>query len=367
MTKHKRENKIMVLGAYGTFGRIITNSLVQDEYLVIGLGRDKAKLSQLQQELNSKYLEILEHELKGENLLDILHKFKPKVVINTCGPYIKGDYQIITQCVKADINYIDLSDNRDYVCQAQAKLKYLIKNKRLSIIVGASTVPALSSAVVSAYRNKFSKLESLVYGISPGQKSPRGLATTKSILSYLGKRFGKKHNRFGWQGLYLAKFPNIGSRTMGFCDIPDLDLFPSYYNVKNIKFSAGMESKALHLCMWVCSWLVRLKIIRFTPGHARYLLKMSHWFDVFGSDNGGMHVKLSGLDKNLEKLTIKWFLEAYNGCGPQVPCVPSVFLAKNIVNQKFNKYGVMPCIDLISLEEYMHELKDFEVKLFMFE
>ena len=88
-----------------------------------------------------------------------------------------------------------------------------------------------------------------MYGISPGQKTPRGLATVKAVLSYIGKPIKYLHEnkiRYGWQNIYMQKYPILGNRWMGNCDIPDLDLFPKKFDIKSIKFSAGMENIILH-------------------------------------------------------------------------------------------------------------------------
>jgi len=45
---------------------------------------------------------------------------------------------------------------------------------------------------------------------------------------------------------------------MGNCEVPDFDIFPDQYKIKKILFSAGMESKILHLNIWLASWLIRI-------------------------------------------------------------------------------------------------------------
>ena len=108
-------------------------------------------------------------------------------------------------------------------------------------------------------------MKSLRFGISPGQKTERGLATTKAILSYVGKplkpfpnEFGKAlHQVFGWQNIYRQTYPELGQRWMANCDVPDLDLLPKQYGLKEIHFSAGMELSIVHLGIWALSGLVR--------------------------------------------------------------------------------------------------------------
>jgi hypothetical protein len=90
------------------------------------------------------------------------------------------------------------------------------KTAGVAVISGASTVPGLSSAVLERYKNDFQWIKTLRYGISPGQP--------------LNSISGNK-KRYGWQDLYRQKYPVIGKRWMANCDVPDIDLFPSYYNI----------------------------------------------------------------------------------------------------------------------------------------
>ena len=84
---------------------------------------------------------------------------------------------------------------------------------------------------------------------------------------------------------------------MSNCDIPDLDLFPQHYAIKSIQFSAGLENSVLHFGLSLFSWLVRLKLPLNLAKHANLFLKLSHYFDKFGSADGGMHMLLTGKDK----------------------------------------------------------------------
>ncbi len=170
------------------------------------------------------------------------------------------------------------------------------------VVSGASTVPGLSSAVLEHFRSEFAEIDSLKFGISPGQQAERGLATTQGILSYVGKPLkpfpGHRHTVYGWQDLYRQPYPDIGKRWMANCDIPDLDLLPERYGIKSIQFSAGLELSALHLGLWGLSWLVRAGLPLNLPRFAKPMLAASNWFNGMGSADGGMHVIITGKDRD---------------------------------------------------------------------
>ena len=87
--------------------------------------------------------------------------------------------------VNAELQLARLTQiGREYVCGIKT-LDQAARQARVSIISGASTVPALSSAVIESAQHKFASISAMHYGIATGAKTPRGLATTKAILSYI--------------------------------------------------------------------------------------------------------------------------------------------------------------------------------------
>ena len=353
-------SKVLILGGYGNFGQRKAERLTKAGIAVIIAGRNKEKAEKLATRLNAEAATFdVNKELDSQ-----LKSLKPKVVINTCGPFQNADYSVAKTCIENGVHYIDLADGRDFVNGISA-LDREAKAKNVLVISGASTVPGLSSAVLEKFKNEFSEIDSLVYGITPGQKASRGLATTQGILTYLGKPLksvvGNK-TRYGWQDIYRQEYPELGKRWMANCDIPDLDLFPQKYGIKSIQFSAGMENTFLHLSIWAISWLKRFGLPVKLENHAELLLKLSHLFDWLGTADGGMHMIMRGKDRGGEQNEKKWFIIAKNGDGPQIPCVPAIVLAKKIISDKLAFTGAMPCVGMVTLEEYMVELEGFDIE-----
>ncbi len=361
-------NPVLILGGYGNFGSRIAATLVKDNISIIIAGRERQKAEALRNKLKNNAAEntitiaVFDANQELDKQLSLL---KPSIVINTIGPFQTTDYSIAKICIKHNVHYIDLADARDFVTGITC-LDSLAKENNVLVVSGASTVPGLSSAVLDHYKNDFSSIDSLIYGISPGQKAPRGLATTESILTYLGKPLKPwgSHNQtcFGWQDIYRQAYPELGKRWMANCDIPDLDLFTDKYGLKNIRFSAGMETSALHLGMWAISYLVRMGLPLNLPKHAKFLLSLSHIFDSFGTSSGGMHMLMKGIDKKGKPIEIKWFIIAKDNDGPQIPCVPAIILSKKIIRGNLHVSGAMPCVGMITLTEYMKELEEFSIK-----
>jgi hypothetical protein len=351
--------RVLILGGYGNFGKRIAESLVEKRIPVIIAGRDERKAVACCESLATGLADYSAFDAKS-SLGEYLEKLQPAVVINACGPYQDSDYTIAERCIDSGVHYIDLADGRDFV-NGITLLDQRAREKNVAVISGASTVPCLASAVIEHYRPRFSEIDFLKYGISPGQQAERGLATTRAIMTYVGKPLspfpGIASVVYGWQDIYRQSYPEIGNRWMANCDIPDLDLFPQYYGIRKLQFSASLELSLPHLGLWLLSWLVRAGVPLNLPKLASSLLTVSDWLNGFGSADGGMHMIFEGKDRQGLPMKREWFIIAKDGYGPYIPTVPAVILAGKLINGQLRKTGAFPCVGLITLEEYLGGLK----------
>lgn len=354
---------VLILGGYGNFGKRIAAALVASGVPVWIAGRDASKARALAHSLG-----VLATAAPMDIQADLpaqLASLRPAVVVNTCGPFQQADYTVAQCCIAQRIHYIDLADGRDFV-NGIAALSDAASRANVAVISGVSTVPALSSAVIEHYRPRFSSIDRLLFGISPGQKAERGLATTQGILSYVGKPlkpFAGHAKPYGWQDVYRQDYPVLGKRWMANCDIPDLDLLPLRYGIKDIRFSAGLELSALHMGLWALGWLVRFGLPIPLTRLAGSLWRCANWFDRFGSANGGMHMMMSGRDIEGNALTLQWFIIAREGYGPYIPTVPAIILARRLASGGDVPRGAGACVAMVSLAEYLAELQNYPIEV----
>jgi hypothetical protein len=356
------QRKVLILGGYGNFGKRIAKALTGANIPVVIAGRNHDKAQSLKHSLPEGMAGIACFDAFRE-LDTALEKLKAAVVVNSCGPFQSHDYTIAESCIRHGVHYIDLADGRDFVTRITA-LDREARKSNIAVISGASTVPGLSSAVLDHFKHEFAQIDALKFGISPGQQAERGLATTQSILSYVGKPLkpfrGHKKTIYGWQDLYRQDYPALGKRWMANCDIPDLDLLPEYYGIKSIRFSAGLELGFLHLGLWGLSWLVRLGLPLSLPRFAGPLLSASNRFNAMGSADGGMHMIITGKAPDGTPHRRTWFIIALNGHGPHIPTIPAIILTKKLVAPGASLSGAKPCLGLVTLEDCLQELRGYE-------
>lgn len=351
---------ILILGGYGNFGKRIARALAESGVPVIIAGRDRAKAEALARELPHALAAAFDVK---RDLAAQLAALKLAVVVNTCGPFQSADYAVAEACIAQGVHYIDLADGRAFVTGITV-LDAQAKAAGVCVISGASTVPGLSSAVLEAYQHEFSTIHEMVFGISPGQKAERGLATTQGILTYVGRPlapFAGHQRVYGWQDIYRQRYPELGARWMANCEIPDLDLLPARYGIRSIRFSAGLELAPLHLGLWALSWLVRLGVSLDLPRYAPKLLAISNYFDRFGSADGGMHVLLRGADMQGNPHERCWYIIVKDGYGPHIPTIPAIVLATRLARGETLAAGAYPCVGLVGLDEYIAALAKYPI------
>jgi Saccharopine dehydrogenase NADP binding domain len=361
--------RVLIIGGYGHFGSHIARALANETciQLLIG-GRSPAKARPFIARLAATNPpEAVGLDISG-NIAAALAEARPDIVIHTTGPFQSQSYAVAEACIAQGCHYIDLADARRFVAGI-SRYDREAKERNVLVVSGASSVPCLTAAVIDHYRPRFSSLDQVRYGISTAQRTNRGLTTAAAVLSYVGKPFttlldGRQRTIYGWQDLHGVKYPELGRRLFGNCDIPDLELFPRRYpELKTIRFSAGLELPFLHLGLWLLSWLVRAGIIRSLATYAGFLQNASYLFDAIGTDRSGFHMFLSGTDKAGEPKIQTFYIIARSGHGPYIPCVPAILLARQLASGSIAATGARPCLDLISLDAYRAGLQGLDISV----
>jgi hypothetical protein len=228
-------------------------------------------------------------------------------------------------------------------------------------VSGASSVPALSSAVVDALIQHFGALRAIRIAIAPAQRAPRGAATLAGVFSYAGRpvrvfRRGAWGQTHGWQDLARVRVASLPPRWAAICDVPDLELFPTRYaGVETVEFRAALELGVQQFALWLAAALRRgglsLPIERWAPA----LDRLASSLDRFGTQSGGMMVSLSGLGHDGGQRRVEWHVHAGDNHGPEIPCMAAILLARKLAQGRIDARGAYPCMGFLSLEDFAPE------------
>ena len=91
------------------------------------------------------------------------------------------------------------------------------------------------------------------------------------------------------------------------------------------------------------------------------LNRISRWMEPIVSDKGGMFVTLEGAGKEGTPLRIEWNLIAEKNDGPHIPCGAAIALARKIAAGAPLQNGAMPCMGLLTVEEFLEPLRDLHI------
>jgi short subunit dehydrogenase-like uncharacterized protein len=358
---------VLVLGGYGFFGGRIATALTRDPRVraLIG-GRDGRRAAAMALELGLPARHGVTLDAADPELGARLAELGVKVVVHTAGPFQGQDYAVARAAIAAGSHYVDLADGRAFVAGI-ATLDASARGRGVSVISGASSVPALSSAVVERHRARFADLRAIRIGIASGARAP-GLATVRGIFGYLGKPFTRLENgawvtTHGWLDLARHDFPApLGRRLMGSCDVPDLEVFPQRYaGVRTVTFHAGFASAIGHLAVYAIAAAVRAGLLTSGAPFAAPLNRLARVLEPLISHRGGMFVTLEGTGVDGAPLTLTWSLIAARNHGPQIPCGAAIALVRKLAAGQGLPHGAQPCVGLLSVEEYLAPLRELDI------
>lgn len=297
-------------------------------------------------------------DIHHPGFIDELKQLAPDLVIHTAGPFQGQDYKVPLACIEAGCHYIDLADDRRFVCDI-GRLDEPARAKNVLVVTGASSVPGLTSTVIDSFLQEFSRLDLIDFCIVPGYKTERGPATIQGILSYTGHPY-KVFMDNEWQDVYGFMSPRkldlggaLGSRWVANVDIPDLELFPlRYKTVETVRFQAGIELTFLHFAMVGMAWLAKAGLVQNWARYIRPVYLLSRLFGGLGTDVGGMRILLRGLGKDNQQKSIKWTLIAKHGIGPYIPTLSTIIVAGKLIDGTLTETGAKPCLGLYSMDEF---------------
>lgn len=360
--------RVLVIGGYGFFGRRLVERLSRRadlELLVAGrrIEEGRSLVAQLAPGAQA-ILSAVPFDSHGPSLEDAVRRVAPAVAIDLAGPFQGQPPRVPTACIAAGVHYVDLADDRAFVCDI-SRLNRAAQQAGVAVISGASSVPALSGAAADRLAQGLDTVTSIDIGISPGNRTERGLATVSAILHGCGRQLpGGDKPRFAWSGGWRHDYPApVGRRLLSPCDVPDLALLPSRYaGEPKIRFGAGLELVPLHRGINLMAWLTRRGVVRDWSRHARMLKATADLLCYAGSDAGAMHVTLSGRDARGKAVERAWHLVATGGDGPYVPTLAAAALLTK-VQRGLVAPGARPCLGLLNLDDIAAQCDGLAIRM----
>ncbi len=358
--KQPRAPKILILGGTGVFGSKLAHMLLQDGWDVSVTSRS---FSTAQRFTDAHGGTPVEWD-RAQNPAPLFKDHQ--IVVDAAGPF--QDYgedrcRIALQAIDAGLHYLDLSDDGAFTAGITS-LDDLARSKGVTALSGVSSVPALSSAAVSALARDLARIEHIEAAILPGNRAPRGRSVMQAILGQVGApirlwRDGAWQSARGWSGSKTYELAPGLSRRAALIGAPDLLLFPDYFGARTVEFRAGLELGWMQSSLALLSWFrargLMPSVARFTPVFHR----VATWFEGAGTDRGGMVVEIRG-EIDGSPATRRWTLIAEAGDGPFIPAIPALIAINKLVAGQYTP-GARPALAIFSLEEAEKALSRLKV------
>ena len=355
--------RVLVVGGTGVFGsRLVTGILENTGFDIVLAARDAGRLARAiagrMTSADGRFGARLTATTMDTASVtpESLRATGAFAVVDAAGPYQCADYRFARAAIAAGLHYVDLADARDFVA-GFGVLDAAAKAAGVVALTGASSTPALSSAVLDRMTASWTRVDRVEIAISPGNRAPRGLSVIRSILSYAGRPVrvfddGGWRTRPGWGMTVRREVPGIGRRWLSLSETPDLDIVPARFRTTEAAiFRAGLELAILHLGLWLVSLPVRLGVTPSLVRLARPTRAAAGMFENFGTDRGGMTVEATGVDCDGAPVMGAWVLVAEAGDGPFVPSLPALVALEALADGRLKEAGASACVGVLPLDD----------------
>jgi len=347
---------VVILGGYGGFGARLSRRLAGDGWTVLVAGRNGEAARRFAEELPNARPLVAD---RNGDLRRLFQEQRPFLLIDAAGPFQGSGYQVAEACIACGVHYIDLADARGFV-SGIAVLDEAARTAGVVAITGASSVPALSGAVIDELAQGMEEVHSVEMSISASNRATAGSSVAAAILSYVGKpvrlwRGRRLLQETGWHRLKRIRYRIVGrasiSRLVALSDVPDHDLVPARAaGMPATIFRAGPEFSFQLLTLWLLSWPVKWGWIASLTPLARWLLPLQKLSARLGTNRSAMMIEAKGSVGGVFERR-RWTLIAEDGCGPEIPTMAARLMA-NAIKEGTIAPGARPAAGEMSLAAF---------------
>ncbi|MEJ5978959.1 DUF4166 domain-containing protein [Novosphingobium sp. PS1R-30] len=332
----KPARRVLVLGGYGGFGGRICRRLAAQGHDVLVAGRSFAKAAAFCRD-DPRLIPV---GLERSDIVAELSQHAPDLLVDASGPFQAMDLAIPRACIAKGVHYCDIADSRRFVA-AVPELDTAARQGGVVVISGASSVPALSGAVVRELSAGLDRVTAVEIAISASNRAAAGPAVAAAILSQVGKPFRLRRGRRteitnGWQEPIRIDFEVAGLRPLrrrrvALVDVPDVALMPDRLpGTPSVIFRAGTELDFQNIALGLLSWPVRWGWLKSLAGLTPWLAPLQRLTARLGSDRSAMSLRLFGVVGD-RRVARRWTLIAEQGDGPEIPALAVPALVARIL------------------------------------
>jgi len=358
--------RVLIVGGYGSFGGRLVQLLEDEPRLtLIVAGRSLARARAWCAGRAGTQAELVAAPFdRNDDTEAQLAALTPDILVDASGPfqaYGERPYRVIEACLARGVNYLDLADGSDFVAGVGA-FDAAARAAGLYVLLGVSSFPVLTAAVVRRLSRGMASIDSVRGGIAPSPYAGVGENVIRAIAGYAGQAASMWRDGLAAIGHPLTeqmrytiappgRLP-LRSTLFSLVDVPDLralaELWP---DVRTVWMGAGPVPEVLHRVLIALAWLVRVGILR-TLSPLAPLMKAATDRLRWGEHRGGMFVEVEGAGPDGASVKRSWHLLAEGDDGPLIPSMAAEALIRRALAGRPPSTGARAAVRELELEDY---------------
>ncbi|MCL2923813.1 MAG: saccharopine dehydrogenase NADP-binding domain-containing protein [Trichodesmium sp. MAG_R04] len=350
-------NQVLIIGGYGRIGRSVARDLANYTNSEITITGRKLKVNLKELSISRvKYLALdLGDKERVKNIINSYNKSSENLVIHCAGPFHDRDANILKNCIEAGINYVDISDCRNFTYKA---LEYSKEAQKAGVtaIINTGIFPGISNSLSRQSIEQFDEPEEIHLSYVVGGSGGAGVTVMRTTFLGLQNNFdawinGKWESVKPYSDREVINFPApYGKIGVYWFDMPESLTLATSFPVKTVTTKFGSFPNFYNHLTWMTahlfpiSWLKNLTVIEFL---SQVSYKMTKFTDKYSGT--GVVIKAKVIGKKSGKKGGFCSSIIYKDTAT-ITGIGTGGIAELILSRKLNKPGVWSVENSVSTE-----------------
>ncbi|MEL6930672.1 MAG: saccharopine dehydrogenase NADP-binding domain-containing protein [Cyanobacteria bacterium J06600_6] len=352
--------KVLIIGGYGRIGNSVAQDLVQhtDAEITITSRRTQPEIKPFK----SLVLDLSDRPYLQQAIAN------HDLVIHCAGPFHHRDGRVLSSCIDAGVDYIDVSDHRSFYQRVIQQQERAIAGG-VTAILNTGIFPGISNSMVKQGVEQFDRPTKIHLSYIVGGSGGAGLTVMRTTFLGLRHKFfawidGQWQDRLPYTEREIIEFPApYGKTGVYWFDVPETYTFADSFDVDTVITKFGSIPDWYNHLTWITAhifpenWVTSPKGIEFFSQVSYAMTKVTDRFSgigvamraqITGEKDGQPHTYCSTMSH------ADTAIAAGFGTGT---------VAQLILESKLKQPGIYPVEQALSTELFTDAMNSRQVKI----
>ena len=353
-------DRVLVIGGYGRIGNSVAKDVAQhtDAEVTITSRTTQPEI----EPFKSLVLDLNDRS----NLQQAIANYD--LIIHCAGPFHHRDGRVLSECIDAGVNYLDVSDHRSFYQRVIQEHDRAI-DAGVTAILNTGIFPGISNSMVKQGIETFDRPEKIHLSYIVGGSGGAGLTVMRTTFLGLRHKFsawidGKWQDRLPYTEREIIEFPApYGKTGVYWFDVPETYTFADSFDVDTVITKFGSIPDWYNHLTWITahifpeSWVTSPKGIEFFSQVSYAMTKVTDRFsgigvamraEITGKKNGQPHTYCSTMSHQDTAVAAGF------GTGT---------VAQLVLAGKLNQPGIYPIEQALSTELFINAMQSRQVEI----